>query len=364
MRLILAVCVWLSVNSLFAGNGGSLKFDKVIHDFGIIEENNGPVTHVFHFINNGRSPVRITNILTSCGCTTSDYTKTAINIGDSGFVKAIFDPKNRPGPFSRTLTVITNGTPDSYVLNVEGSVGSMDKELLAIFPHPIGNLRVTSNEVKLTVKEDKIDSFYIGVYNPNASSVTIRNVVTPYPMRTLAKNMMITPKDGENILITYNGALAGKLGLRTDTVYLVTNDDTLKNKAIIVKANIVQNFDRLTPAQLAAAPVFGVTQQEGIVPELYLGEKGSYAFEVENTGKTDLVIRGFHSKCNCMTASFEKGSIKKGSKGKLLVSFDSSKMHGVVIETITVITNAPKQTEKTFTLKSKVVVPGKEPFSN
>ncbi len=353
-----------AVNVIFAGNGGTLKFDKTIHNFGIIEENDGPVTHVFHFVNTGRSPVRITNILTSCGCTTSDYTKTAINIGDSGFVKAIFDPKNRPGPFSRTLTVITNGTPESYVLNVEGSVGSMDKEMLAIFPKSIGNLRVTSNEINLTVKEDKIDSFYIGVYNPNAKGITIRNVVTPYPMRTLAKNMLITPKDGENILITYNGALAGKLGLRVDTFYLVTDDDTLKNKSIIVKANIIQNFDKLTPQQRADAPVFGVKQQDATVPELYLGEKGTYSFDVENTGKTDLLVKGYYSKCNCMTASFEKGSVKKGSKGKLVVSFDSSKMHGIVIETITVITNDPKNTEKTFTLRSKVVVPGKEPISN
>jgi len=351
------------ISATYAG-GGSLKFQKQIHNFGTILEANGNATYIFRFKNTGKGPIRILQILTSCGCTTSDYTKTAINAGDSGFVKAIFDPKDRPGPFSRNLTVITNGIPETYTLMVEGTVGSPDRELLAAFPYQMGSVRFSKYELQMgEVKEDKIDSAYLSIYNPSSSQLIIRNVLSSYPIHSDVKTKVIPPSGGEDFLFTFNGTLCKEYGPRVDTIRLLTNDDSVSQKMFLVKSTIVQNFDKLTQQQTAAAPVFVVQNTEGTIPELYMGETGVLTFDVENKGKSDLLIKGFYSDCKCMTAKFEKDKLKKG-KGKLHISINTKKMHGPIVKKITVYTNDPRNSQQVFTIRSKVVVPGKEPIQN
>ncbi len=354
----------LFASTVFAG-GGTLKFEKPIHNFGTIIETEGNAEYVFRFTNTGRGPIRILQILTSCGCTTSDYTKTAVNPGESGYVKAIFDPKDRQGPFSRTLTVVTNGLPETYVLTVEGSVGSPNKELLAAFPYQIGSVRFSNKELVLPqMKEDKIDTIYLSVYNPSSKSLTIRNVITPYPVSGDVRNKIILPSGGDDLLFTFNGALCKGYGPRVDTLKLITNDETEHTKTFLIKSNIVQNFDKLTPQEKADAPVFVSDSTDGRIAELYQGEIGVYEFLVENKGKSDLLVKGYYSDCKCMTARFEKDKLKKGSKGKLIVTLNTKRMHRDVTRKITVITNDPKHSEQVFTIRTKVVIPGMEPTQN
>ncbi len=351
------------VSAVFAG-GGSLKFQKQIHNFGTILEPDGDAVFTFRFKNVGKSPIRILQILTSCGCTTSDYTNTAVNAGDSGFVKAIFDPKDRPGPFSRTLTVLTNGLPETYTLTVEGTVGSPDRELRAAFPFTSGNVWFSKYEFQMgDVKENKIDSMYLSVYNPSSKPFLVRNVISSGPIHTEVKNKMIPTLGGEDFLFTFNGSMCNAYGPRIDTIRLLTNDDSVRLKTFLVKSNIVQDFATLTPQQLAAAPVFVSSTTEGTIPELYLGEVGTYVFDVENKGKSDLLIKSVYSDCKCLGARFEKGKLKKG-KGKLVISIDTRKMHGFVVKKVTVITNDPKNPEQIFTIRTKVVIPGIEPIQN
>ncbi|NJN43151.1 MAG: DUF1573 domain-containing protein, partial [Flammeovirgaceae bacterium] len=59
---------------------------------------------------------------TSCGCTTPGWTRGAIASGKTGFVKARFDPKGRPGFFSKTLSVTTNASTKPIVLTIRGNV--------------------------------------------------------------------------------------------------------------------------------------------------------------------------------------------------------------------------------------------------
>ena len=46
----------------------TISFDKVIHDFGEIE-NGTPVETIFSYTNSGRSPLVVTDIKSTCGCT-------------------------------------------------------------------------------------------------------------------------------------------------------------------------------------------------------------------------------------------------------------------------------------------------------
>ena len=93
-----------------------------VYDFGDIQEAKGPATHVFKIKNDGGTPLVITKVVASCGCTTPDWTKEPIAPGGSGEIKVTYDPTSRPGPFTKTISVYSNGKTGSYILTIKGQV--------------------------------------------------------------------------------------------------------------------------------------------------------------------------------------------------------------------------------------------------
>jgi hypothetical protein len=98
-----------------------VQFKEIKHNFGEIAEAGGEADYKFVFINNGKEAVVINNVQASCGCTTPDWSKDAIMPGKEGFVLARYNPKGRPGPFIKTLTVFTDKN-EQQLLTIEGNV--------------------------------------------------------------------------------------------------------------------------------------------------------------------------------------------------------------------------------------------------
>ena len=96
--------------------------NKLEHDFGSIAESAGVVSCDFFIKNTGTTPVVITKVTASCGCTAPDWTKEPIASGKEGFVKVTFNPKGYSGDFTKTLVVFTNGNPQSIRLKITGSI--------------------------------------------------------------------------------------------------------------------------------------------------------------------------------------------------------------------------------------------------
>lgn len=98
-------------------------FEEKTYNFGIIHQEDNPVSHRFKLTNDSPQKVKITKVTASCGCTTPGWTQTAISPGDSGYVEALFSPDVKPGPFRKLLTVYT-GDPKQPVhfLYITGTV--------------------------------------------------------------------------------------------------------------------------------------------------------------------------------------------------------------------------------------------------
>jgi len=111
-----------NVENSFQDNDDEIIIDKTIHDFGIISENDENVKATFTLKNRSKTPIIITNVAPSCGCTTPDWTKEPISPGKSGKVTAIFDPKNRVGLFDKSIVILTTGKPERIVVRIKGSV--------------------------------------------------------------------------------------------------------------------------------------------------------------------------------------------------------------------------------------------------
>ncbi len=107
----------LSILSLSAQ--GIMSFEKETHDFGTIKE--GEVaTYEFIFTNTGDQPIEIATVKASCGCTTPFWTRELIKPGEKGSIKASYNSKDRPGGFSKSITVQSNAKRNVTVLYIKG----------------------------------------------------------------------------------------------------------------------------------------------------------------------------------------------------------------------------------------------------
>lgn len=103
------------------GQGAVGTWGKISHDFKEIPQGL-PVMVEFKFKNTGNAPLIISEVKTSCGCTTPFYTKTPIMPNQHGVVKAEYNAEE-VGVFNKTITVITNDSRNaSQKLTIKGTV--------------------------------------------------------------------------------------------------------------------------------------------------------------------------------------------------------------------------------------------------
>lgn len=101
----------------------TVVFDTTSHDFGNINEADGPVSCEFTFTNTGDEPLVIISANASCGCTRPEFPKKPIKPGKSGTIKVTYLPAGRPGEFNKTVKVRTSAKrPKSISLKISGVV--------------------------------------------------------------------------------------------------------------------------------------------------------------------------------------------------------------------------------------------------
>jgi len=84
-----------------------MEFETKEIDFGT--NNEGDILDtVFKFKNTGDAPLVITNVKTSCGCTTPYWPKKPIQPGESEQIKVRFNTNHKPGKQTKTITVHAN----------------------------------------------------------------------------------------------------------------------------------------------------------------------------------------------------------------------------------------------------------------
>jgi len=109
--------------SFSAPTGGSPAF-KWLTDSTVVVgqvELNKPVTVAFEFVNSGKSPLVISRVEPSCGCTAVNYSKEPIGPGQKGFVKTTYNAAS-VGVFTKNLTVFSNTADIRKVLCIKGEV--------------------------------------------------------------------------------------------------------------------------------------------------------------------------------------------------------------------------------------------------
>ena len=93
-RSLLLAFILLNVTPFYAENAPVFKFETEIVDYGDIARNSDGIK-LLKFTNIGKSPIIITNVKGSCGCTVPTSPKEPIMPGEEGEIQKLEDSSIR-----------------------------------------------------------------------------------------------------------------------------------------------------------------------------------------------------------------------------------------------------------------------------
>jgi len=361
-RMINSVMVLLiflmGVNLNAQQRNATIAFDKTDHDFGRFEEEDGKVSHEFVFTNTGSEPIIINRVAASCGCTATSWTNEPIVPGGKGYVKAEYNPRNRPGRFNKTVTVFTNAEPRTVILRIMGDVVPREKTIEDIYPYPIGGMRFKSNHIAFVkIKKGQQKTVLLEMINNSNEKITISFTGVPSHLKVKASPETIKPKEKGFIETTYDAGKKNDWGFVIDRLQILLNDKAEKNNRLTVSATIEEDFSGLTPEDLENAPKAEFESKTFNFGTMKQKSSASYEFVFKNTGKSDLIIRKIKSTCGCTVVNPKETVIKPGQTSSLQAIFNSGTRRGRQNKTVTVITNDPKNSMILLRLTGEVEAP-------
>ena len=337
-----------------------MQLSATEHDFGKFKEEAGRQTFDFIVTNTGTEPLVIQNVVASCGCTTPDWTKQPIPAGAKGKVTAIYDPKDRPGQFNKTLSVYTNTKPEVVVLVIKGEVIPHEKTIEELYTFAVGPVRFESNHMAFTnVKKTEKKMRVMQLINTSSAPVKVEFDALP-PHLTL-KSKPETLKPGQKGIVegTYDATKNAGWGNVSDMVKIKLNGVTQENLFYYVSANLVEDFSSLSKEELENAPVFKVESTTVDLGKIKGATQNEVEFKFKNEGKRDLIIRFLRSTCGC--TAVQQGTqgvgIKPGESSSIKAVFNSGSYSGKVTKAIYVYTNDPKNSEVVLMLTADVEQP-------
>lgn len=320
-----------------------LYFREKVHDFGEVLEHNGPVDFEYVFTNNSSRPVRILTVQASCGCTTPGWTKEAVAPGKTGFIKASFDPKGRPGYFNKSLMVTTDLSANPITLQIKGTVVDKLSSKEELLPVVNGNLRLKSASInvgKIYLNKEPIP-FDFAVLNDGKERIEFREVLAPTYIKVVTPPSLDPGARGV-VQIIYNAKMKNQYGFQSDNIELKTSDSKDAVKSFSVYATIEEYFPVLSAEELAKAPLLQLEKTDVQLSRIKQGVSVEQSFRYTNTGKKNLEMRAIQSNCSCVVAAYDKHVLKPGESGVITFEFNSTGRTGTQNKAITIYSNDPR----------------------
>jgi hypothetical protein len=336
---------------------GALFFEQTFISLGSVQDKQEPIKLVYKYRNIGKGKTTITNIKPDCGCSKPKWDNKPIAFDQKGEIEVYFFPKELSGNQTKTITVFTDGEPNVYYLKFNVFVDDVNARVAKAYPSKQGNTLFDSYEVKFpAILNHASDSLYRTIYNPTAKTIKIYGIDAPKYMTVTKYKDHISPNSEVGFKFKYKANEANDYGKKLDEVIVHTDDSLEPKKKFLVRANIVEDFDKLTEKEKANPPIF-----EAITPMIDLGQVKTQSthtvtFTITNKGKTPLFVRKIFSTCGCTTTDFDYSKpIKKGKKATITVTYNTNYDIGKVEKQISLITNTPNQTLHNLVLKANIV---------
>lgn len=117
--LLLLLGVMASQAQTNAESTEVLKINETEYDFGKIPQGK-PVFHYFDIVNATDKPLKLDNVMASCGCTTPEWSKDEIPANGTSQIRVGYNAAN-DGHFEKFITITYNGNQTKQI-KIKGTV--------------------------------------------------------------------------------------------------------------------------------------------------------------------------------------------------------------------------------------------------
>lgn len=350
IRKTFAVLVAFIISSFMAlsaqeklSNG--IVFDRYVHNFGDIMLDSGPVSCTFSLTNEGKKPVVIYNVTTTCGCTDVEWTREPIKAGGKGAIKVTYSNDEGPYPFDKSLTVYMSDEKKPVILKLRGVSNEKPRPLEELYPAHYGPLGMKEPSIKcgnLEQGNSKSDAVMVANLSGTPLKVTFDNVSenlslsvspNPIPAKSTAE-MTFTVKADRT-----------KWGKNTYYAMPVLNGKSYKNQEGSEKIGIwaftKENFSNMTDEQKQKGPMPRFETSTYAYGDVPLGTEVHATFTFKNEGKSDFLIYKVDADACCYSHS-DIPTAGPGETVSFRVHVDTKDMKkGENLTIITLTTNSP-----------------------
>lgn len=336
--LLFIVCFFSFVT---AYSQAIIRFEQNVHDFGNIKEIDGEVSYNFIFVNAGNAPILIKNVESSCGCTSPEWSKQPVLPGKTGFIKATFDPKDRPSHFDKTITVYSNAQPSLVELKIRGNVEARTRTVLDDFPYelPCG-LRLPLDHISLMkVKKGEMKKMTIGVYNNAGKKLNVSFAGLPSHLKIEIKPEVIDVKGQATIEVAYNSGIKGEYGLNEEYVDLWVDGKKFPTRLSVYVEEDFEHTDRINAPRMQVEKKyynFGSSSAE---------QPARFVYKLTNTGKTVMKVHRIYTNDKRILIDDYVKEILAGATLELVVETAKGAERGKLSGVISVMTNCPESPE-------------------
>jgi hypothetical protein len=332
-----------------------IKFKSLEHDFGSIKEDKGLAIISFEFKNIGDQPLILNSVKASCGCTTPEWSQDPIAPGKSGSIKVSYNPQNRPGAFSKNVSVYSNAEPNVIALTIKGKVEPKELSLDEQYPREMGPLRFKSNYMSLgNMNNNEEKSEILEYYNSSDKDASLNVFRAPGHLAVSFEPQIVPPGKMGKMNVKFNAKARNAYGYVSDRIYLEINGQKDNNLSVGVSVTISEDFSKLTDEEKANAPIAVIENNVFDFGNVVEGDVVKHDFKLTNNGKTDLLVRNVKASCGC-TAVKNENVVKPGKTIDLKVDFNSRGKRGRQNKSVTVITNDPINSTLVLRIMGNVV---------
>jgi len=333
-KFLLILAFLLPLLSICVAQEGATDFKEKTFDFGTIPEAGGPVTHEFEFTNNHSTPLVISNVKASCGCTTPFWTKEPIEPGKTGKITVTFNPRGYSSSFSKSITVNTNHEP-TIQLAISGKVERAPKDPAQDFSLTVGGLMLkTVSLLYGNVSPEENKSIKLDFYNKTDTPIEPKILKTP-AFITAKYPTVIAPKTEGYIEVFLNAPVAG-YGKHNGTIELAV-DTTVQE--LNFSSTVVDQFYTWTTEQKKNAAKINISATSLSFDNAKKNKTQTIKFS--NSGKSDLHVRALQPAESWVKTSKNAFTIKPNEIVEVKITVNASKLKENFSTAITVFSDDP-----------------------
>lgn len=326
-------------------------------DMGTILEEEGLQTTEFEFTNTQDSVFFIKDIWQECGCTTVEFTKDSLEVGESGTVKISFDPTSAAGYFSKLIVVTGNleGAQDSLYL--EGISIPYPSDITRAYPVSLGSLGFRLKKVNMGsvfTNEPKIK--YVEFFNKRKDVLEKEafRFQTPSYIQISQVQQIVRPQERGLLMIRYDGKSRNDLGYFEDKIPVKWENVPGSEINLDIVADVFEYFPPIQRNELKDVPQLFIEQKEIDLREISSRTVVRKTVTLTNKGRQLLEIRKIQGNCECLKIEAPKVNLAPGESIELSLTFDPIGRKGIDQRNIYIFSNDPVNPVQLIVMKSRI----------